>query len=185
MVVLHENWYPDDRKALLCQLAQKAAQNCPIGAFIEIGCWEGNSTLALANTIAPRTLHAVDHFLGDTDNPRAVAGLEGINPASLRDRDVFAQFMTNVEASGCTNIEVYRHSWRVVAEKVRVLVAFIHLDASHDYESVRDQLRTFLPRMMPGGIMCGDDFLHPGVQRAVTEVLGVPNALGNLWWWHV
>jgi hypothetical protein len=71
-------------------------------------------------------------------------------------------------------------------------IKFIHVDASHEYESVREAIRFALPKLVKGGIICGDDFLsanvsrtdlHGGVERAVREMLPGFINIENLWYW--
>ena len=49
-------------------------------------------------------------------------------------------------------------------------LAFI--DGDHRYEPVRDDLVAWWPKLRAGGIFCGDDYLWPGVKKAVDD-LGV------------
>jgi hypothetical protein len=51
------------------------------------------------------------------------------------------------------------------------LLGFIHLDATHTYESTLADLQAWYPKLVPGGIMSGHDYLNPdwGVNQAVTE----------------
>jgi hypothetical protein len=46
-----------------------------------------------------------------------------------------------------------------------------HLDCCHEYEAVRRDLEAYYPKLLPGGIMSGHDYLNPafGVKRAVGE----------------
>ena len=46
------------------------------------------------------------------------------------------------------------------------------MDAAHDYESVKKDIETWLPKMKEGSIMTGDDYNSSwtGVIRAVDEV---------------
>ena len=37
-------------------------------------------------------------------------------------------------------------------------IKFIHIDASHEYDSVYKTIQLILPHMVKGGIICGDDF---------------------------
>jgi hypothetical protein len=71
-------------------------------------------------------------------------------------------------------------------------VKFCHIDASHDYNSVHRTIAALLPKLVPGGILCGDDFesahagrhdLGGGVERAVRELLPGFEVSGNFWWW--
>jgi predicted O-methyltransferase YrrM len=47
---------------------------------------------------------------------------------------------------------------------------FVFIDASHDYESVRDDIKAWLPKIKKGGVLSGHDYLEfPGVRTAVDE----------------
>ena len=51
---------------------------------------------------------------------------------------------------------------------------WIHLDARHDYESLKEDIRAWLPKVKSGSWFSGDDYNQenwPGVIRAVTEML--------------
>jgi hypothetical protein len=76
-------------------------------------------------------------------------------------------------------------------KKYEGLIKFIHIDASHEYESVFETIKLVLPKMVKGGIICGDDYqtasinrhdLHGGVERAVKEALPNHNNIDNLWY---
>jgi hypothetical protein len=70
-------------------------------------------------------------------------------------------------------------------------IKFIHIDASHEYESVYKTIQLVLPKMVKGGIICGDDFinaninchdLHGGVERAVRDSFTNYKNIDNLWY---
>jgi predicted O-methyltransferase YrrM len=48
---------------------------------------------------------------------------------------------------------------------------FIFVDADHSYESVRDDLRAWMPKVKKGGWFIGHDINWPSVEKAVAEVL--------------
>jgi hypothetical protein len=56
-------------------------------------------------------------------------------------------------------------------QRHRTLVDMIHLDAAHEYASVKADLALWAPLIREGGIMLGDDYLGHwvGVKRAVDE----------------
>lgn len=58
---------------------------------------------------------------------------------------------------------------------------FIYIDASHDYESVRRDILSSIPKIKPDGWLCGHDYHpnQPGVVKAVDSV--VNNKLINLY----
>jgi hypothetical protein len=63
----------------------------------------------------------------------------------------------------------------------------IYIDASHDYISVKEDINLWLPKLKPGGVICGDDYIlgWPGVIQAVDEVFGKENinVVGYQQWW--
>ena len=56
---------------------------------------------------------------------------------------------------------------------------FVYIDARHDYESVLEDLDAWCPKMKPGGIIAGHDYVDGmfaqgdfGVKSAVDEFFG-------------
>lgn len=50
-------------------------------------------------------------------------------------------------------------------------IAFVYIDASHEYEDVKSDIETWWPLIRDDGILAGHDFdqTHPGVIKAVEE----------------
>lgn len=51
---------------------------------------------------------------------------------------------------------------------------FVFIDANHSYGACKDDINAWLPKLKPGGLLCGHDYDHPefpewGVKRAVDE----------------
>jgi hypothetical protein len=181
----HEDWYSAEQAAFVAQLAQSAPQE---GACVEIGCWEGRSSACIAQSIAPRVLHCVDHWQGNEDETDGHPATEAAG-----ERDVFQDFSHNMDLlCSPSQIKPWHMDWREWARKwaywcePHTSIAFLHLDASHDYDSVADCLRAVLPFCVDGAILCGDDLYSDGVYRAVHDVLGasVQDYGGRLWVWQ-
>lgn len=49
---------------------------------------------------------------------------------------------------------------------------FVFIDASHEYTDVVADIKAWLPKVKPQGILAGDDYNWAGVNQAVGEVLG-------------
>jgi hypothetical protein len=66
----------------------------------------------------------------------------------------------------------------------------VFIDADHSYEGVKRDINAWLPLVRNGGILCGHDFFdgplarHPGVARAVTELLGCNIEVSSTVWIH-
>jgi hypothetical protein len=184
--IYHENWYRDEQLTHLAEL-YKHSTSAP-GCVIEIGCWEGKSTVALANACAPDLLIAVDTWAGNiAESPNHPSVI------SAKERDVFAVFCHNIATQTPCNVLPLVTTSADFFKMWRTLIRFIHIDASHDYPSVKTEIESALKHLAPGGIVCGDDILtspitrkdlQGGVERAVKETLPKFNAVGNLWWWQ-
>jgi SAM-dependent methyltransferase len=67
----------------------------------------------------------------------------------------------------------------------------VWIDASHEYEHVRDDIEAWLPKVKPGGVIGGHDYSEadwPGVVRAVRERFGHLEPAGQrryCWWVEV
>lgn len=169
----HENWYSGGQAIYVGQLARQA----PEGAIVEIGCWEGRSSIVIANLINPRTLHCVDHWQGNVDED---ANHESASIAS--ERDVLATFDNNMDRCTADNWERYIQPWQRWSELWDQPIAFLHLDASHDRASVRDCLLALKPFFVEGAILCGDDAYHESVIAGVRDVFPDAEIIGERLW---
>jgi len=64
----------------------------------------------------------------------------------------------------------------------------IFIDADHSYESAKEDMRLWLPKIKKGGILCGHDYgkHYPGVVQAYIETFGceaIPET--TVWKWKV
>jgi hypothetical protein len=167
------------------------------GRFVEIGCWEGKSASYIANAIYPEILICNDTWLGNVAESIAT-GIIHPSEMIVKSRDVYSCFINNMNALTKGNYSVVRRDcleWLKDLNKTNQyirFIKFIHIDASHEYESVANTIRLVLPYMVDGGIICGDDFynaninrldLNGGVERAVREYLPSFKNIGNLWYY--
>lgn len=59
---------------------------------------------------------------------------------------------------------------------------FVWIDADHEYEKVKEDLLVWQMKVKRGGLLCGHDYASndfPGVFKAVKEVLGDVEEIGN------
>lgn len=168
-----EQWFGPDSQAVLADLYRRVADL--EGAVIEVGCWTGRSTVALANACVPLVVNAVDTWAGSPGE---------ISEQLAAERDVFAQFQSNIATYTAGNVAVHRMDWRTYFETTSEPIRFLHIDAAHTYAEVRDNIEAALPLLVPGGIIAGDDVHHPPVVRAVIDVLGDAATAATLWYWQ-
>ena len=186
--MFNECWYSDAQIMDLVKLVEKV-KNIE-GTVIEIGCWEGKSTISIANACYPDVLVCNDTWLGNVQES-IVTGEKHVTEKILEQRDVYSIFLENMNAETKRNFTVVKEDCIEWLKRFSGSIKFIHIDASHEYESVFETIQLVLPKLVPGGIICGDDYLsanihrrdlHGGVERAVKESLPIHNNIGNLWY---
>lgn len=162
------------------------------GLNIELGCWEGKSTSSLANAIYPDVLICNDTWMGNIDEGN-VTGIKHPTVEICEKRDVYSAFLNNMNALTKKNYTVVKCDNIEWLSTLKDPVKFCHIDASHDYFSVKKAIELLKPLVVKNGILCGDDFstanigrvdLHGGVERAVRECLPNFSNINNLWYWY-
>lgn len=176
----HEDWFGKGSRDRL-NMALRLVPPGP-GQVIEVGSWEGRSTIEIAHAVYPDVVHCIDHWKGDV-------GLGNIVEKRARERDVYADFVANMDAATQGNYVVHRMDWREYpwVQPIR----FLFIDGMHTYEEVAGNIEVALPMMVSGGVIAGDD-LHKshhgryGVLEAVLDTLGEDFAHEDgkaVWWW--
>ncbi len=146
--------------------------------FVEVGCKEGRTTGHILKTIPDSRAVAIDPWIAQAPTSADAETYEDWNFASIE-----AEFWKNVGGDG-NRVEMLRmtseqavrsfdHDSRFGSEKMGgyTYADLIFIDARHDYDSVREDIRLWWPRVRVGGILAGHDFNHkwPGVERAVAD----------------
>lgn len=169
-----EDWFSEASQVALGLLFDRVRDLN--GAVVEVGCWEGRSTVALANACHPAALHAVDTWQGSPGE---------ISADLAQERDVLATFKSNVGELTQGNVEIHRMGWRDYFDLHHCgsnPIRFLHIDATHTYSEVFDNIAAALPHLVPGAVVCGDDVHHPPIQRAVLDHFGAYGKVATLWW---
>ncbi len=172
-MAFHENWFGWPSCRVLGRLAKRTRGL--EGRIVEVGSWEGRSTVALANAVYPDVVHAVDTWLGSPGEISAELAAE---------RDVFQAFQSNIGELTRGNVIEHRCDWRDFFALDRSPIRFLFIDATHTYEEVRENIEAAQELIVPGGIVCGDDAHHEPVIRAVRDVLGAFHVEATLWIWE-
>ena len=157
-------------------LYSHVVNNFPSGShFVEIGCWQGNSTTFMAVEIA-NSGKDIKFDCVDIWGRYSIDGLNTKNPQNLPDDFVEQLFLKNIEP--VKNYVNPIKSPSVEAAKLysNTSLDFVFIDANHVYEAVIDDLHAWYPKVKVGGIIAGHDYYNdPGVKRAVDEFFGEEN----------
>lgn len=149
--------------------------------IVELGSWKGRSTswlMAAANQNGG-TLYAVDHFKGSAEH-KTRPDLPNLK----------ADFDTNIRRvkmrlglpDSCLSVMVTDSllaSLRFEDETVDL----IFIDASHEYEAVKADLTTWLPKIKRGGIITMHDINFDGPRQVFHEFGGICGSIDSLGWW--
>lgn len=160
-----DGWMTEEELRWLAKVAGEA------DSFVEIGCWKGRSTYAVAAS-CKGTVTAVDHWLGGKDEPEHIRQI-------ARSRDLHAEFLGNV--GHFPNLKVI---WEPSTEAAPFVEAadVIFIDAGHAEDDVRADIRAW--RGKARKLLCGHDYDWETVQRAVHAELGpVEKGPGSIWFY--
>lgn len=187
--MFHEDWYPTEQGLFLQSLVKKVIGI--EGQIIEIGCWEGKSTHQIANISYPESVICNDTWKGNVAESE-YTGIVHKSEIYAFERDVFKTFKNNMDTLTKGNYSVVKKDCLEWLPTEIDPVKFCHIDASHEYDSVYKTIEYLLPRIVKGGILCGDDYLNSnierddlggGVMKAVIDLLPNHTNKGNLWYW--
>ena len=149
----------------------------PHDVVAEIGVFEGDLTWYLLERLDIGTYYCVDpweRYEGYEDKTSGL--LEG----------AYAKFTENTERFGAQIIE--KRMTSVEAAKIipdnSIDVVFI--DANHSYRHVKEDIKAWLPKVKPGGLLSGHDY---GIKRfyvtpAVRELLPGYTTNKTLWFYN-
>jgi predicted O-methyltransferase YrrM len=153
--------------------------------IIEVGVWKGVSTMVMARRAQELDIDcaviAVDTWLGSAEHMTGVNTKIGL-PRLYGYPQVYFTFLSN-----CRHYEVQDRVVPLPLDSVNacevlkhhsIVADVIHIDAGHDYRSVKIDLETWWPMLRPGGLLIGDDYYlgdtpWPGVRQAFDEFFGV------------
>lgn len=133
--------------------------------IIEIGCWKGKSSHAIAKGIRDSNkkinLTCIDTFKGAESDPDQQQRAIKENP--LKE---FKKNMENFEVN-ILAMDSKKACYKFEDESID----FLFLDTDHNYEHTITELKLWWPKIKQGGILCGHDYKegYRGVKRAVDE----------------
>lgn len=159
--------------AAFSQLYFDAVKRAPAdkpSIFVEVGSWLGRSASLMAveiiNSAKPIQFFAVDPWVdGGPD---------------LRDTKYFKDLTKGPYETFLENIKPVQHvvsalrmpSVEASYSFIPGTVDYLMLDGDHSYDAVKADIEAWLPRMKKGGVISGDDYLWPGVRKAVHQAFG-------------
>ena len=132
---------------------------------VELGTWLGASAIPVARAIQRwgGTVTCVDTWAGDLSGHPHVPQPPWMLVACARNI---------VEAGVGASVRLIPATTQAAAGTWCQPIDYLYIDAAHDYDAVRADLRAWAPKVRPGGVIAGDDYgnrLFPGVRQAWDE----------------
>lgn len=173
----YQGWNSDNK------IFKKLVEKVNPKTIVEVGSWKGMSAIEMAKYTKAK-IYCIDTWLG---------AIEFYTMPYSKERDllkkhgypqVYYQFLSNVFHAGIVDqIEPMPMTSRMGA-KLCPIADLIYIDASHEYEDVKEDLKNYWDKLNYGGVMFGDDYgnsTFPGVKVAVDE-FGKAEIHDN-WFW--
>ena len=162
------------------------------GTLVEIGSWMGKSTscmgLLIKNLNRNVKFYSVDTWEGSNEEPH----IELIQKLKAQGKTLFGEFQKNIKSCGVDDVIIPIRSTSILAAEQFEdnSLDFVHIDASHEYDDVLNDIKSWYPKVKPGGMITGDDYVWSGVNKAVNEyfnnkmitVHNYDNYGGRLWY---
>lgn len=188
---IRRQWYEIDGWFNWRSAQEEAVNRFPDGSrFVEVGIYLGRSLCSLAEVVERSGKHIT--VIG-------VDTCRGSGPEGWRGKDFHADAVQQGLGTfaGALHKNVLDCGF---ADKIQLIISdsvaaaglfpdasldWVHLDARHDYASVKADIEAWLRKIKPGGWLSGDDYNEqkwPGVVKAVRDLLPHAESWSNQQW---
>jgi hypothetical protein len=162
-----EGWLEVDEATLLAEATARAVRATGLSTIVELGSYCGRGTVVLAKVARAAAsgaqVHAIDRF----------DGLVGAADTGLHQGPpTFDRFRANIARAAVGDI-VHPIIAAPSEAAWQSPIAFLVVDALHDYDSVAADFRHFEPWLHADALVAFHDYAtyYPGVQRLVDELV--------------
>jgi hypothetical protein len=188
---ISRKWYEIDGWFNWRSGQEEAVRRFPDGSrFVEVGTYVGRSLCSLADVIGSS---------GKNINVFGIDTCRGSGPEGLNEKDYHASAVEAGDGTfaGALHKNVIDCGF---ADRIVLIIAgslsasrlfadasleWVHLDAQHDYASVKADIEAWLPKVKAGGWLSGDDYDEakwPDVVRAVRDTVPAAQAWSTHQW---
>jgi len=134
------------------------------GTFVELGAWLGKSSSYLCDKATGQQIIIIDSFKGTQEYIDSYYNL-------AKTADIYELFVENM---GSRKYKAIKATSKAASRKFKdESLDVVFIDLNHSYESVKEDIALWLPKVKKGGYLAGDDYHEnwPGVIQAVNEML--------------
>lgn len=159
-----------ERTGWLAQVVKKELGD--IDTAVEVGVWRGDYSRTIIRSLEPKKFIGIDPwelYEGYTDKPgNEFNSQESLDHLYLSVKESFEKDFDCAEIWRAHSVNASKHFENESLD-------FVYLDADHKYEPVRADIQAWWPKIKPGGILAGHDYIAKshieefGVIKAVDE----------------
>lgn len=153
---------------------------------VEVGVSKGEHALKMLIELKPRMLYLVDPYESyENANGKTV-------DQGLLDQDrleMYERLLRSKAYAGWRHISLPSVAAADLFPDHSML--FVYIDGWHTEEAVREDIRSWWPKVLPGGMLCGHDYANTGAGRGVKAATGefaerqnltLHTGYGRDWW---
>jgi predicted O-methyltransferase YrrM len=144
------------------------------GTFVELGAWLGKSSSYLCDKATHQNITIIDTWKGSPNELTTTHKL-------ATQVDIYDLFIENM---GERKYKAIRATSKAASKKFKnESLDVVFIDLTHTYESVKEDIQLWLPKVKKGGYIAGDDYHDnwKGVIQAVDELLPHATFIDDCW----
>jgi hypothetical protein len=134
------------------ELIEKIGKEFPIGKGVELGVYLGEFSKEILN-VWGGTLYMVDVW------NNVAYGYNDAANNSVDAHNIIRQAMENIKGLEGRGIIIRAASINAAHIFEDEILDFVYIDANHAYDYVVQDIATWLPKVKPGGYLCGHDYI--------------------------
>jgi predicted O-methyltransferase YrrM len=142
--------------------------------FVEVGVWKGKSAAYMAveiiNSNKNITFDCIDTWNGSEEHLDSSSPF--YEPLLLTQDGLYNHFLSNIDPVKHVINPIRKQSVEAADMYEDQSLNCVFIDAAHDYDNVCKDIRAWLPKVKPGGILAGHDICYDPIIRAVKDTLG-------------
>jgi hypothetical protein len=136
---------------------------------VEIGVHEAYNSLDILKNVNIEKLYLVDAWEEYEENGNIIKGLYGCDDMNI----TFNKAKELLKGYEDKNIWIRKFSHDAIVN-IPDNLDFVYIDGNHSYESVKQDIEDYYPKVKSGGILSGHDYVFSEVRKAVNE-FGIKN----------
>lgn len=163
-----QGWFTFSR---LYSLAVNNASDNSI--FVEVGSWKGKSSVYMGveiiNSKKNIKFNCVDTWLGSDEHLNKNSAC--YEPLLQTPDGLYNEFLRNVSPLMSVINIIRKPSIEAVNIFKENSLNFVFIDAAHDYDNVCADIKAWLPKVTPNGVLAGHDYSYAPIKNALKDIL--------------